>query len=532
MAERCDLLLRGGMVIDGTGAAARPGAVAVRGDRIAAVGDLRGWEAEAEVEIAGLTVAPGFIDMHSHSDLSLLINPRAESKLRQGVTTEVIGQCGSSAAPAPDDRRDEMRAMWGSTGRQVEWTWGSFGDYLAALRAHPTSVNVAPVVGHGTIRAAVMGEENREPTPAELRRMEQAAAEAMEQGALGLSTGLVYVPSMYAKTAELIALARAIAPRKGIYFSHIRGEGEGLLEAIGEVAEISRQGGTPAQIAHLKASGQENWGKARLALAAIEEARARGAEVTFDVYPYTAWNTGLGQALPAWAREGGTAAMVERLRDPATRALIRAEVAESAATEPGRWERRIISAESEANRGLSGLTLAQIAELRATTPEEVVMDLLVEEEGSVGLVGFGMSEDDVRDIITHPLAMIGSDAVAVAVDDALGGGYRHPRTYGTFPRVLARYVREEKALSLEEAVAKMTSRPAQKLGLKDRGRIAPGMAADLVVFDPETIADRATYQEPHQYPAGIQYVIVNGVVELERGEHRDRRPGRVLDRAL
>jgi len=531
MTEHCDLLLRDGMVVDGTGSGARRGEVAIRGDRVAAVGDLPGWQAKTALDVSGLVVAPGFIDMHSHSDLSLLINPNAESKLRQGVTTEVIGQCGFSPAPAPGARRGELRAMFGAWAQEVDWTWGSFGEYLAVLRARPASVNVAAVVGHGVIRAAVMGEENRAPIGAELEQMQQAVREAMEAGAFGLSTGLAYVPGMFATRDEIAAVARAMAPWRGVYFSHIRGEDERLLAAIGEAVEIGRQAGAPVQIAHLKSEGRANWGKAETALAAIEGARQEGVDVSFDVYPYTAWNTGLSQLLPAWAREGGVEAMVKRLGYPEVRLRLRGELAAAAATDPGRWERRMVaSVESEANRPLQGMTLAEIAARRQVPAEEVVLDLLAAERGQVSMVGFGMSEEDVTRIIAHPVAIIGSDAAALATYGTLGQGHPHPRSYGTFPRVLARYVRELKALPLEAAVAKMTSRPAEKLGLSDRGKIAAGLAADLVVFDPAAIADRATYQAPHQYPAGIHYVIVNGVIELEGEKHYGRRPGRVLTR--
>jgi N-acyl-D-amino-acid deacylase len=527
----CDILISDGLVVDGSGGPPRSAQVAVRDDRIAGVGELAGWRAARVIQAEGLAVAPGFIDMHSHSDLSLLINPLAESKLRQGVTTEVIGQCGFSPAPAPAASRERLRAMFGFWGHEVEWTWGSFSDYLASLRSHPTSVNVVPVAGHGVIRAVVMGEENRAPCAEELAAMRVAVREAMEQGARGLSTGLVYAPSMFATTEEVIALAREMAPMNGIYFSHIRGEADGLLSSIAEAVEIGRQAGVPVQIAHMKTEGRENWGKAGMALEAIERARAEGVEVTYDVYPYTAWHTGLAQLLPAWAREGGVERMLARLREPGTRAKVQAELAAGAAADPGRWERRMISAvETEANRALQGRTLAEISERRRGAAEEVVIDLLVEEQGHVSMVGFGMDEGDVKQIIAHPVSMIGSDAAAVAPYGTLGLGHPHPRAYGTFPRVLGRYVREEKALSLEAAVAKMTARPAAKLGLADRGRIAEGMAADLVVFDPQTVADRATYQQPQQYPIGIHYVIVNGVIELEGEKHNERLAGRVLAR--
>jgi len=529
--RRADVLLRGGTVVDGTGSPGRGADVAIVGDRIAAVGDLSDSEGAVTLDASGLTVAPGFIDIHSHSDLALLINSRAESKLRQGVTTEVIGQCGESPAPCPEGRGDTGREFFGAWGEAVDWTWGSFADYLEALRGQGTSVNVAAVVGHSTIRAVIVGEENRAPTGEEQAAMEAAVEAAVSEGAFGMSTGLVYAPGMFAETEELIGLAAAAARAGGLYFSHIRGERETLLASIGEAVEIGRRAEVGVQIAHLKAEGRANWGKTGAALEALEDAQNSGVEVTFDVYPYTAWGTSLSQLLPAWAREGGRDAMVERLRDPGLRSRVGKELIAAAAADPGRWERRLLAfVGSEGNRALQGMAIGEIAAGRGAEPEEVVMDLLVEESGQAGMVGFGMCEEDVRRVISHPLAMIGSDSVAAAPYGLLGEGHPHPRTYGTFPRVLGRYVREEGVLSLEEAVAKMTSRPAAKLGLRDRGRIAPGMAADIAVFDAETIADRATYEKPHQYGVGVRWVIVNGVVELDGEVHQGRGAGRVLGR--
>jgi len=321
--RRAQLLLRGGTVVDGTGSPGRREDVAVVGDRIAAVGDLTSWSGDVTLDVTGLTVAPGFIDMHTHSDLSLLINGRAESKLRQGVTTEVIGMCGFSPAPCPEDRREEIQALFGAWAREVDWTWGSFAQYLAALREHGTSVNVVPLAGHGIIRTGVMGQENRPPTVPELDGMRAAVREAVDEGAFGFSSGLVYAPSMFADRDELAALAAEMSEAGGIYFSHIRGESATLLDAVAEAVEIGRRGGVAVQIAHMKCEGQAYWGTVAAALEAVERAQDEGVDVTFDVYPYTAWNTGLGQLLPAWAREGGPEAVVDRLRDPALRAKVR-----------------------------------------------------------------------------------------------------------------------------------------------------------------------------------------------------------------
>ncbi|HUU54239.1 MAG TPA: D-aminoacylase, partial [Armatimonadota bacterium] len=528
---KADIVVRGGMVIEGTGAPRRQADVAVTDGRIAAVGEVGEWEAEVVLEAAGLIVAPGFIDMHTHSDLALLLNPRAESKIRQGVTTEVIGQCGFSPAPAPPDRREVVRSMFGEWGELADWRWGEFGESLEVFRSQGASVNIVPVVGHGTIRSVVMGQEDRPPTQADMRRMREVVEQAMEEGAFGMSSGLYYAPGMFAGTDELVALASVMSESGGVYFSHIRGEGANLLASVREAIEIGRQAGVPVQISHLKAEGRQHWGRVGEALALIEEGRESGVEVGFDVYPYTAWNTSLAQMLPGWAREGGVEAIVGRLREAATRARISEEIAAEAAADPGRWERRIVAAaRTEENRRLQGMTVADIAAERGTPPIETVLDILVEERLDAGMVGFGMCEEDVQQVLAHPLATIGSDSASQARYGILGEGHPHPRTYGTFARVLGHYAREERLFSLEEGVAKMTGRAAERLKLADRGRIAEGMAADVVVFDPDTIADTATYEKPHQYAAGVRWVIVNGVIEMEGEEHRGRLAGKVLAR--
>ncbi len=528
---QADILVRGGEIIDGTGRARRRCDVAMRDGRIAAVGELHDWQADEILEASGLVVAPGFIDMHTHSDLALLLNPRAESSLRQGVTTEVIGQCGFSPAPAPPDRREAIRARFGEWAHKVDWTWGSFGEYLAVLQACRPSVNVVPVVGHGIVRTGVMGEDNRPPSASEMAEMKAAVSASLAEGALGVSSGLAYVPGIFADTDELVEIASLAAPTDGVYFSHIRGEGETLLKAVWEAIEIGRRARVRVQISHLKAEGQANWGKVGQALDLIDEARELGVDVGFDVYPYTAWNTSLGQMLPAWAREGGVEAILARLQDKPTRARVKEELEEAAAADPGRWERRLLSSvESAANRPLQGMTITQIAKQRGAAPADTVIDLLLEERYNADMVGFGMAEEDVRVVLAHKLATIGSDSSSHAPYGILGEGHPHPRTYGTFVRVLGHYARDEKLFSLEEAVAKMTSRTAVRLGLRDRGKISIGYAADLVVFDPNTITDTATYEKPHQYAAGIKWVIVNGVIELAGDEHKGHGAGIVFRR--
>ncbi len=525
-----DLILRGGTVVDGRGGPPQRADVAIARRRIAAVGDLSDAPGPSR-DVTGLVVAPGFIDMHTHSDLSLLINPNAESAIRQGVTTQVIGMCGFSPAPSPDEQRGLVRGLFTGFSEAVDWEWDWMGEYLEALRNRGPSTNVVPVVGHATLRALCVGLNHRPAQPPELRHLQRLTREAMEEGAVGLSSGLVYSPSMYADTEELIALAKVVAELGGIYFTHIRGECETLFDALAEAIRIGQEAGCPVHVAHLKCDGRQQWGQAGAVLELLESARERGVDITYDSYPYTAWNTSLGQLLPNWAREGGSEALVRRLSDPDARARIREYLVQSAAEEPGRWERRLISSvNSDANRTVQGRTLAEIAEIRGTDPEEVILDLLTEEHAAVGLVGFGMDEQDVTAFVCHPLGMIGSDSASSAPYGRLGMDHPHPRTYGSFARVLGHYVREEVALPLETAVAKMSRLPAERLGLTDRGVIAPGKLADLVVFDPATIADRATYQQPHLYAAGVRLVFVNGILEVDGDSHHAAKAGRVLAR--
>jgi N-acyl-D-amino-acid deacylase len=425
--RHADVLIRGGTLIDGSGDPGRPADVAIRDGRIEAVGEFDDWRADAMLDAAGLTVAPGFIDMHTHSDLSLLLNSRAESKLHQGVTTEVIGQCGFSPAPAPPDRRGAIRSLFGPWGQDVTWTWGAFADYLVALRNRGTSVNVVPVVGHGTLRAGSMGEDDRPAAEADLAQLRRAVEQALAEGAFGLSTGLIYAPGMFADTEELVAVASELAPVGGIYFSHIRSENLTLHESIAEAIEIGRRAGVRVHISHLKAEGRANWGQTERVLATIEEARSEGVDIGFDVYPYTAWNTSLAQLLPAWARVGGAGEIVARLTDEADRARLISEISAEAEADAGRWERRLLSSvETPTNRPFQGKTIAAIAAERGRSAPELVLDLLAEESLDAGMVGFAMSEEDVRRVLSHPLATIGSDAASQAPYGVLGESHPHP----------------------------------------------------------------------------------------------------------
>lgn len=510
-----DLLIHGGRVLDGTGAPARSADVGVRGDRIAAVGDLKNARARLQLDAAGLCVAPGFIDMHSHSDRSLLAEGLAQSAIRQGVTTHVTGNCGSSPAP--------HRA--GSTGDFVE-----FHEYVAALRKEKTSINVCPLVGHNSVRTAAMGQENRRPTPVELEAMRDLVAAAMRAGAVGMSTGLVSPPGTYSETPEIIALAKVVASHGGIYASHIRGEAGTLVAAVEEALQIGREAGVRVQISHHKAAGKENWGKTRHTLAMIDEAARGGLQVLMDVYPYRAGSAGLSQLVPPWAHEGGRDAMLQRLRDPQLRPRIARDMSQGLPDWPNfftiDWDDiQIASVSTDANRRWVGHKVGDVARARNLSGVDACIDLLIEERSGIQMINFVIDEEEMQRVLVHPRAMIGSDGLAVSPET--DKGQPHPRYYGCFPRVLGRYVRELRLLSLETAVHKMTGMPAAQLGLADRGRIRSGMAADLVVFDPATVADRATFEAPHQYPRGIPHVICNGQLVVHDERHTGARPGRV-----
>lgn len=523
-----DILIRGGKVIDGTGAPWFRADVAVAGGRIRAVARHLNAEAKLVIDAAGRAVAPGFIDSHSHSDTTLLANPKAESKIRQGVTTEVIGQCGSTAAPLSERSFEEAKRALSS--ENVEISWRTLAEYLAVLEGRGVAVNVVPTVGHGTIREAVVGYDDRPPTDDEMRQMKALVAESMKAGARALTTGLIYPPGSYAKTDELIELAKVAAEHGGIYMSHLRDEGDQLLEAVTEAIEIGEKGGLPVQISHHKAVGPANWGRVKDSLAMIDAARARGLDVTADQYPYVATSTGLDSIIPDWAHDGGNAAMLDRLKDGPTRAKLGAQVT-PAVERRGGWDKILISSlRAESNRQYQGWTLDAIASGRGQDPWTTTCELIISEGGYVGMIRFGMCEEDVRMVMAHPAVMIGSDGSSLAPYGRLGEGKPHPRNYGTFVRVLGKYAREDRVLTVEEAVRKMTGLPAARFGLWDRGLVRPGMAADLVVFDPETVAERATFADPHQYPVGIDHVIVNGRVAVDPTGHTGTLAGQILRR--
>ena len=508
-----DVLIKNSRLVDGTGSPWFYGNIAVLGERIAGIGKVDAC-AHRVIDAAGRVVAPGFIDAHSHSDEAFFKNPQAESKVRQGVTTEVIGQCGSSAAPRE------------ASSKHTE-AYASFAEYLELLTAQGLGVNVVPLVGHGNIRAVVMGLADREATAEELRQMCALTQAALEAGAHGLTTGLIYPPGSYGSHAEIVALAKVVANQGGLYASHMRDEGGGLLASVAETIDVGRQARLPVHISHHKVCGEQNFGLVKESLAMVDEMRQQGFDVTLDQYPYTATSTGLKVVVPQWAHAGGTAAMRERLLDPAMRARIVGEIKLAG----DQWDNLLVaSCRKEENKRFEGRTLEEISRMVGKEPIDACLDLLLAEDFDVAMVRFAMCEADVEYVMQHPLVMFGSDATLRATYGPLATGKPHPRAYGTFPRVLGIYVRERGVLRLEEAVRKMTSFPAQRFQLYDRGILRPGAYADLVMFDPATVAELATYSEPHVYPRGIDLVMVNGAIVIESGEHSGALPGKVLKR--
>jgi len=521
-----DLVLRGAVVLDGTGAPGLEADVAVTGGRIAAIGRV-GESGGVEIDLEGLVLAPGFIDIHSHADLSLLVNPRAESRIRQGVTTEVVGQDGSSVGPWSDETfeatRDRYQSQYG-----VEIDFRDVGGFMDRLDRDGAAVNLATMVGHGTIRGTVVGAADRPAAPDELARMADMVGQALAAGAVGLSSGLEYTPGGFAPRQELVELARALAGTGLPYASHMRNEDDELLAAVEETLHVGRVAQVPIQISHLKAQGERNWWKAAAVLGAIEQARATGVDVHFDRYPYVAYATGLSNLFPAWARDGGTAAFLARLGDPSERERLERYCRDKVAL-LGSWDAvQITSTRSGRNRWAEGRHLGELAEERGRDPYQLTVDLLIEEDNAVGMIGFGMSEEDTARILSHPLGMVCSDGGAFAPYGPLSGGSPHPRAYGSFPRLLGHYVRERGDLTLESAVHKVTGMPSAKLGLEGRGLLAAGAFADLVAFDPDTVADGATFTEPHAYPTGIPLVVVNGVVTIRDGEQTGQLGGRAI----
>ncbi|MCW8984281.1 MAG: D-aminoacylase [Thermoanaerobaculales bacterium] len=527
-----DVVIRNGTIYDGSGSPGVIGDVAINGDAIAAIGDLGQATGKNEIDAEGLAVSPGFINMMCWANESLIEDGRSQSDIRQGVTLEVMGE-GGSMGPLNEKMKEQMVKHQGDIRYDVEWT--TLDEYLVYLEERGVSPNVASFLGAETPREYVIGHEDRAPTPEELEEMRGIVRTAMEDGALGVASALIYPPGSFAQTDELIAMAKVVAEYDGIYISHVRDEGARLLEAIDELIEIARAADIRAEIYHLKAAGRANWELFPEAVAKVEEARSEGLHITADIYTYPASSTGLNATIPPWVQEGGFEASLARLADPAIRKRIVKEMNE----ESGSWENMFHGAGSPDNillvgfksdelKPLTGKTLGEVAEMRGTSPEETIMDLIVEDRSRIGTIYFSQSEDVVRRAIALPWVSFCSDAASLAPEGVFLKRNPHPRAYGSFARLLGRYVREERLIPLEEAIRKLAALPADNLKIDRRGRLREGYFADVVVFDPETIQDHATFVEPHQYATGMVHVFVNGTQVLEDGEHTGATPGRVV----
>lgn len=531
-ADAFDLLIRNGLIYDGSGNPPVAGDVAVNGDKIAGVGKLANAKGRIELDAKGRAVAPGFLNVLSWANESLIHDGRSQSDLRQGVTLEIMGE-GESMGPLNDRMKQEMLEAQGDIKYDVTWT--ALDEYLQHLVNRGVSCNVASFIGATTVRIHELGHADRAPTPTELERMKNLVRRAMEDGALGVASSLIYVPAFYAKTEELIELSKVAAEYNGIYISHLRSEGNTFLEAVDELLHIAREARIPAQIYHLKAAGQANWSKLDAAIQKIEAARAAGLKITADMYTYTAGATGLDASMPPWVQEGGYKAWAARLKDPG----IRQRVLKEMVTPTGEWESLYLMAGSpervllvgfknDTLKPLTGKTLAEVARARGKSPEETAVDLVIEDGSRVDTVYFLMSEENVRKQIKLPWVSFNSDAASLAPEGVFLRSNPHPRAYGNFARLLGKYVREEKLISLEEAVRRLTSFPAETFKLDRRGALQPGHFADIVVFDPVKIHDHATFEKPHQYATGVSDVFVNGVQVIKDGEHTGAKPGQVV----
>src|SRR6266480_2389682 len=527
-----NIVIKNGTVYDGTGSQGRVADVAIRGDRIAGVGDLQKTRAKNVIDARGLAVAPGFINMLSWSNESLIQDGRSQSEIRQGVTTEIMGE-GESMGPLNDETKKRMLEQQKDIKYEIKWN--TLAEYLKYLEKRGISCNVASFIGATTIRENVIGFEDKQPTPQQLDQMRELVRKEMEAGALGIGTSLIYPPAFYAKTDELVELCKVAAKYKGKYISHMRNEGNQLFEALDELLRISSEAQIPAEVYHIKAAGEKNWPKEDKLLARIEQAQKEGLKITADMYTYPASGTGLDACLPPWTEDGGFPALLKRLHDPATREKIAAEVRVDSAD----WDNTYISAgsperillvgfKSEKLKPLTGRTLAEVARMRGKDPVEAIMDLLLEDKSRIDAIYFEMSEDNIRKELAKPWISFGSDEASQAPEGVFLKSNPHPRAYGNFARVLGKYVRDEKLISLAEAVRRLSGLPATNLGLDHRGFLKEEMFADVVVFDPATITDRATFENPHQYAVGVKHVFVNGVQVIKDGEHTGAKPGRAL----
>jgi N-acyl-D-amino-acid deacylase len=528
-----DVIIRGGTVYDGTGAEARQADVAIRGDRIAGIGPaVAGAKAKTVIDAKGLAVAPGFINMLSWSTESLIQDGRSQSEIRQGVTTEIMGE-GESMGPVNDQVREHKLRQ--QIDIKYDITWNTLAEYLQFLEKRGVSCNVASFIGATTIREYVIGFEDKQPTREQLDEMRELVRKEMAAGALGIGTSLIYPPAFYAKTDELIELCKVAAKYQGKYISHMRSEGNQMFEALDELLRIAREANIPAEVYHIKASGQKNWPKEDELLARIERAQKEGLNVRANMYAYTAAGTGLDACLPPWTQDGGYPALFKRLRHPATREKIKAEVK----IDSDKWENLYLAAgspdkillvgfKSDKLKPLTGKTLAEVAKMRGKDPIDTAMDLIAEDESRIGTIYYLMSEENVKKELRKPWISFGSDEASQAPEPPFTKSNPHPRAYGNFARVLGKYVRDEKVIPMKEAVRRLSGLPATNLGLDHRGFLKEGMFADVVVFDPATIADRSTFEKPHQYAVGMKHVFVNGVQVIKDGEHTGAKPGRAL----
>jgi dihydroorotase/N-acyl-D-amino-acid deacylase len=527
-----DIVIERGRIIDGTGSPWYSGDVGIRDGRIAAIGKLTDAPAARRIDASGMVVAPGFIDMLGQSDLTVLVNPHLPSKIFQGITTEITGE-GGSAAPLSDAIAAADRRSYDHYGITADWR--TLEQYFTRLERQGLGINFASYVGATQVRRLVLGDADRAPSAVELDRMKTLVREAMQQGAVGLSTSLQYAPAPYATTEELVALASVAAEYGGIYATHLRSEGNAVLEALDEAIRIGREAHIPVEVWHLKAAGKSNWGRMTEIVAKIEEARASGVDIAADTYAYPAWFNSMSAFVPPWAHDGGTTRLLERLRDPATRARIRRDMETPSHDWDNEWqeipgpEAVLLSVVQNPDLlPLQGKRISEIAAQRGTEPIETLLDLLVEDQAYSYVAVFGMDEPDVALALMQPWVSVNNDSQGTAPDGVLGQEHPHPRAYGTFPRILRKYVREEGRLSLEEAVRKFTALPAQRMRLVDRGVLKQGMWADVVVFDPATVHDLATFENPNQLSVGMEYVLVNGVPVVAGGKATDALPGKVL----
>ena len=522
-----DLVIKEGRIFDGSGKGEFKADIGIKGPFIEFMGKIPPSRGKSIISAKNLAVCPGFIDVHNHADIGLVVNPKAESMIRQGATTLISGNCGSSPFPIADEVFEETKENLKNV-YDLELDWRDIKGFFSDLEEKGIALNYATLVGHGSVRGASMGFNDRPPREEELEKMKQLVAQNMEDGAVGLSTGLEYAPGSYAKPDEIIELCRVAARYRGVYATHMRCEGDQLIESLDESIDVSRKTGISLQISHFKIAYPRNWDKIDEALAKIEEAKKEGIKIFCDRYPYIAGATGLSFYFPLWARQGTTPEFLARLKDPSLESKLRAHVAEQEA-KLGSWDKVVISdVFSEKNKWVEGLSILDASKRAQKEPYDFMRDLLIEENNLVGMVIFMMKEENLRRILAHPLVGVGSDASAIAPYGLLGEGKPHPRHYGTYPRVLGKYLRDEKLIPMQEMIKKMTSIPARKFGFQKRGLISKKYFADITVFDPDRVIDRATWTEPHQYPAGIEYVIVNGEVVIEKENHTGKLPGKIL----